>query len=218
MATAFVACPHCGTQIHPIASRCKYCRADVTPAPVGAPVNAVPLAAHTSRARWVIGVGMIGAAALGIAVWYGTAHADVIDDVKVAKDVKVVEPPAPTVAPSKTPAPADKFAALAGSWRGTGDQPDWNIQWSVDLRLEKTGPVGSKVGTVTNGGTIECSGELIRMADEDNMLVLHERITKDVNATCVKEGTLKLTPGSDKLSTVWFYDDGRQAATGDLTR
>lgn len=241
MATAFVPCPHCGTQIHPIASRCKYCRADVRPTqiaqapvlPTGAPIQAVPLAAHRARALWPVGLGVVGVGVVAVGLWVklggSEAVADVLEptmvEVQKPKPPEIVEilppppPPPPAAAPApKPPSSADKFASLTGHWAGTGDQPDVGMKWSADLQLDKVGAVGTKVGTVKYGDTLDCSGELTRMADQGDFLVLHELITKDAGGTCVAEGTIKLSKSGNKLTAVWLYANGQQAATGKLTR
>jgi hypothetical protein len=214
MATTFVACPSCGTQIHPIASRCKYCRCEVATVMPASPSQ--PEVAHAPRAAWMaVGLLVVGAATLVFAVRarYGTGEAEAAP-VTPSMPLPKVEQPA--LEPAKPP--ATKWSALEGGWRGIGDQPDHGITWPVEIQFEKIAGVGSKVGTIKFGAPLGCSGELVREEDEDDTLVLHENITSDPDAKCVDEATIKLTKNGDKVDAVWIYTNGSQAASSTLTR
>jgi len=177
----------------------------------------MPEVAHSHRGVWMaVALGLVGVATLGIALYSRFAAAEPAPIEVTLPEAKPVLRE-PQLAPVKPPG-SGKWSALEGAWHGIGDQPDLAITWSVDIQLEKIGAVGTKVGVIKFGSPLGCSGELERMADDDDTLVLHETMTSDPNDRCVAEATLRLKRDGDKVSAVWIYVDGRQAATGDLTR
>jgi hypothetical protein len=216
VATTFAICPSCGTHVHPIASRCKYCRTDLRAAR-SAPTTIQTLSqvtlppARPRRTRTIVGLGLVAATALAFAVHARlAASADAEPAIQPVADVATAKPAPP-------PKPDDRYAALAGRWRGSGHQPDVHMDWDVTLTIDGTGPVGTKIGTV-DYPTLGCSGEIVRRPDEGDLFVIHERILVDPERHCVPEGTLKFSLTGGSLESTWWYANGREAARGTLSR
>lgn len=163
-----------------------------------------------------IAIGVVGVGALAAAAWWRSSGEPPLEQLPAPTPATVELAPIPPPPPPKPP--DDPFATLVGRWKGTGDQPDVGMKWSVDLALDKLGPVGEPVGSVTFGGPLNCRGELSRGPDEGDLLVLHERVTENPDGTCVSQATIKIAKRGDDLDATWFYENGTQAATGRLSR
>ena len=130
--------------------------------------------------------------------------------------------PAPSVE-NRAAAPSKPFAAISGSWRGNGYQPDNDSTWSIEMTLHADAAVGEQVGTIAYP-SLRCRGVLTRVASDANELRAHEKIT--VNPTvdgtpqCADDGiiVLPLAPGPEGLDWKWYYPDGKLGANATLYR
>lgn len=204
----FIACPHCGTAIHPIASRCKYCRCDVREA--RPPVDEVPpVVVKRKSHRMFLLLGFLAACGGTSAIlWKYTGDRGVANAA-----------PEPSLRPAPTPTkPAHPFAAVVGKWHGVGHQYEPVMDWDIVMTIEPGDtPTGKRIGTIEYP-SLGCSGELIRLPEEGNTLVVQEQITNNPEQRCVPTGTIRFTHDDDKLEWKWFFPNGNEGAKSRLSK
>jgi hypothetical protein len=211
MDVRYVPCPVCGESIHPIAGRCKYCRADViaarraTATPEPAPLPNAPARRWPKRLLAVAVVA--GAAVLGA---IPTGHKR---DTAVAQ-AAAAQPAAEVARPKPGP-----YVTVAGTWKGIGYQYDIRTSWDVVMKLDADDVAANdKVGTIEYP-TMGCKGQLLREREDGNTFVVIEEITTNPGNACVPRGRIKFERKGDELDwRYYFLMDPREAASAKLSR
>jgi len=211
MDVRFVPCPVCGESIHPIAGRCKYCRADVIAArraSVAVEPPALPTAPSRRWPKRVLAVAVVAGAAVLGALPTGHKHNTAVAQAAPAKPA--------AEAPRPKPGP---YATVAGTWKGVGYQYDIHTSWDLIMKLDADDVApNARVGTIEYP-SMGCKGQLLREREEGNTFVVIEEITTNPGNACVGRGRIKFERRGDELDWRYYYlMDPREAASAKLAR
>jgi hypothetical protein len=129
------------------------------------------------------------------------------------------EAPPPEPPPPAPPKPTGAYAAIAGTWIGTGLQYD-NQSWAVEMTIDRPDAgVGEAIGRIEYPA-LDCGGFLIREPEANEQLVVREQLTHGIGR-CIDNGTMRIPakPIGGTLTWRWYMPNtGQEMAMATFVR